>query len=182
MHRQKTKAQKGFTIIELLVVIVVIGILSGVLVSVVNSSEVRAKARDSQRKTDLEKIKTALELYLADNRNYPVSSISNPGGWERVNDGDSNLTRELGTTSTGTPVYLEPVPEDPAQSGNNTGPCNNPDFYRYNYKTDVNGDTFFLTAIMEVEASAEESPCPVPLIDCGALYDTRGVCYYLENS
>ncbi len=165
----------GFTLIELLIVILVIGVLSGVLLSVVNSTGVRAKARDSQRKADLIKMQTALELYFADNRVYPISNITTPGSWERANSASSALTAAL------EPDYLDPVPEDPIQAGNNGGPCNNPDFYRYNYYSAA-GNSYDLTAIMEISTSNDDSPCPGDITGCGgAGYATEDVCYYVRN-
>jgi prepilin-type N-terminal cleavage/methylation domain-containing protein len=46
----KNKASKGFTIVELLIVIVVIGILAALVVTTYNG--IQQKARDTERKTD----------------------------------------------------------------------------------------------------------------------------------
>ena len=63
--------QNGFTLIELLVVISIIGILVGV--SIFGLSGARESARDARRKSDLELIKSGLELYRADCNRYPAS-------------------------------------------------------------------------------------------------------------
>lgn len=167
-----TKKDSGFTIIELLVVILVIGVLSGVLLGVVNSSGVRAKARDSQRKADLKKVQTALELYFADNRAYPTSGSASPGpySWERITGRIDNAL---------VPDYIDPIPEDPSPSGSDSNPCSNPNNYRYNYYSD--GDRYFLTAIMEVPTSHDDSPCPAGLTGCGGGYATESVCYFAKN-
>lgn len=55
--------------IELLVVIVIIGILTSVSIFALAGS--RETSRDARRKADLEKIRSALELYKADNGCYP---------------------------------------------------------------------------------------------------------------
>ncbi|MFA6981674.1 MAG: prepilin-type N-terminal cleavage/methylation domain-containing protein [Patescibacteria group bacterium] len=68
------KEQKGFTLIELLLVVGIIGILSGILVSVINPSVMRQKARDTQRISDLKKIQTSLELFFSDNISYPLTA------------------------------------------------------------------------------------------------------------
>ncbi len=59
----------GFTLIELLVVVAIIGILSSIIVSSLNTT--RAKARDTQRLSDLKQIQNALELYYNDHGYYP---------------------------------------------------------------------------------------------------------------
>lgn len=55
---------RGFTLLELLIVIAVLAILSVVVVLVLNPAETLRKARDSQRMADLNTIKTAIGLYI----------------------------------------------------------------------------------------------------------------------
>jgi len=175
ISKKLSQNTSGFTLIELLVVILVIGVLSGVLLSVINGSGVRAKARDSQRKADLIKMQTALELYFTDNRRYPISSIANPGDWEIVNGGDSELTSELNGD------YIDPVPTDPSASGTTESrPCayTGTD-YRYNYLS-TTGNAYTLTAIMEITTSKDDSSCAAN-VGCGAVYDSVTRCYYVRN-
>ncbi|MBC7746515.1 prepilin-type N-terminal cleavage/methylation domain-containing protein [Pedobacter sp.] len=75
MLKSKT-LQKGFTIVELLIVIVVIGILAGLVLN--TFSGVQKRARDTQRQTDLNSLATQLEVYYNDNAGYPLlASINN---------------------------------------------------------------------------------------------------------
>ena len=62
--------KKGFTLIELIVVIAIIGTLTGLIVN--NLNDARARARDAKRKQDLGSFKTALRLYYNDNQTYPL--------------------------------------------------------------------------------------------------------------
>ena len=55
--------KKGFTLVELLVVMAIIGILSSLLVVAVNPSRQFARARDTQRETDLYAILSAVYQY-----------------------------------------------------------------------------------------------------------------------
>lgn len=64
----------GFTLIELLVVMGVIGVLAGVLVTLINPATQLKKARDANRKSDLALIRSALELYRSDIGNYREQS------------------------------------------------------------------------------------------------------------
>ena len=61
-------AREGFTIIELLIVIAIIGILAGLVLN--NFQGAQAKARDSQRRTDINAIHAQLENYHNENGNY----------------------------------------------------------------------------------------------------------------
>lgn len=78
------KKQRGFTLIELLIVISLIGILSGF--AIINLVGVRSRGRDAERKSDLQTIRSALELYRADENQYPATlpacaqSLRNPAG------------------------------------------------------------------------------------------------------
>ncbi|MEK9183976.1 MAG: type II secretion system protein [Patescibacteria group bacterium] len=56
--------KKGFTLLELLIVVAIIAILSVIIIFVLNPAETLRKARDSQRMSDLNTLKTALGLYL----------------------------------------------------------------------------------------------------------------------
>jgi len=60
----KNGQEKGFTLLELLIVISIIAILSVALVLVLNPAEALKKSRDAQRISDLSTMKTALGLYL----------------------------------------------------------------------------------------------------------------------
>lgn len=92
MKRRGQAINRGFTIVELLVVIVVIGILA--TITVVAYGNVSLKARDNVRKSDIAAITKAMELYYLDNGQYPVISpngTTNPGlntAW--VISGDSS--------------------------------------------------------------------------------------------
>ncbi len=58
--------KRGFTLIELLVVIAIIAVLSVVVILTLNPAELLRQSRDSRRISDLNTIKSALSLFLAD--------------------------------------------------------------------------------------------------------------------
>ncbi len=67
-----TYPHAGFTLIELTVVIAILGIMAGTLIVIVNPLGQLQKARDTQRKSDLRRIQSALEMYRSDNGSYPA--------------------------------------------------------------------------------------------------------------
>ena len=64
------KKTSGFTIVELLIVIVVIGILAALVITTYNG--IQQKARDTERKTDINAIHGQVEAYQAQNGKYPT--------------------------------------------------------------------------------------------------------------
>jgi len=137
---------KGFTLIELLVVISIIGLLAGLIIS--NVAGVRERARDVQRKSDLDQIKKALRMYYNDNNSYPTS-IPTAGSQ---------------FSGTGGMVYMKSVPGDPS-----TGSP-----YSYYQNNCSNGtEDFRLVATLENKSdpgiSSSQKKCPQ---DCGATYST----------
>lgn len=86
---KRAVAQKGFTIVELLIVIVVIGILAAITIVAYNG--IQQRARDSQRKTDIVALTKALELYYIDKGEYPPTSwacANGNNGWVSTADKD----------------------------------------------------------------------------------------------
>lgn len=71
------KSSSGFTLVELLIVIVVIAILAAI--SVVAYRGVQNRAHDSRRLSDLTAITKALELYKSEIGNYPSVAHSGLG-------------------------------------------------------------------------------------------------------
>lgn len=70
IHRLKERL-KAFTLIELLIVITLLGILAAGVLVAVNPAKRFKQARDSQRKTDISEIATALVAYYTIHGNYP---------------------------------------------------------------------------------------------------------------
>lgn len=103
-----SKKQHGFTIVELLIVIVVIAILAAI--SIVAYNGIQGRARDSKRHSDLASVMKALEMYHADNGGYPRCSATGPysaGGSLSSGLLSACVADEL------VPTYLVSIPTDP---------------------------------------------------------------------
>lgn len=66
------RKEKGFTIVELLIVVVIIGILAAIVIVAYNG--VTARANDSHRVSDVDTVKKFLEIFYVQNGYYPGSS------------------------------------------------------------------------------------------------------------
>lgn len=106
--------QKGFTLIEILVVMVIIAIL--VTLGIGGFSSSQEKGRDARRKGDLRAVAEALEVYYNDKGEYPTSDtgqieVNGTGGSTLVPWGTQFSDPDAAST-----VYMVKLPSDPSGS------------------------------------------------------------------
>lgn len=143
--QQLTSNQAGFTLAELLIVIVIIGILAGLIGA--NLMSARVRARDAQRQSDLKAIQTAIELANSSRGRLPggqagatqFSSVSGP-----------NWIPDLA------PTYISQVPIDPRNEAQF--------FYSYVLGGQQQRGTYFLEARLESEGGTDTA-APRPPAD-----------------
>lgn len=73
------KKESGFSVIELLIVIVVIGILAAIVVS--TYSGIQVKQRNTKRQNDIAAVQTQLEAFYSQNGYYPSLNDINSVTW-----------------------------------------------------------------------------------------------------
>jgi prepilin-type N-terminal cleavage/methylation domain-containing protein len=152
---------KGFTLVELLVVISIIGILS--TFAMVSLNVARVKARDALRKGDMTQIRTALNLYYDDNNQYPMCTNNT---WDdadtvffgaNVNSGADGAACYIGdlktSLTTGSKPLIDKIPLDPRNPGNDST-VNPPVFYRYMNNTD--GNEYILLYYLEEDSATPQ--------------------------
>lgn len=105
---QRKWSTEGFTFLELMLVIVILGVLAALISG--NFVTSLKKGRDARRKTDLDQIQKALELYYEDKRAYPTPAAVNPKLPFQASFCETNPCN-------GTKAYMQRMPGDPT-SGN----------------------------------------------------------------
>ncbi len=99
-HRQ----QRGFTLIEILVVVVILGILGAIVVPQLLSNPDKARVQAAQ--TDIQRLAGALDIYRLDNLQYPSTEqglealVTRPSGFPEPKNYDPE-------------GYVKKIPEDP---------------------------------------------------------------------
>lgn len=136
---------QGFTLVELLLAMVVLGVLTSVVAIAINPAQRLAQARDSKRISDLKQIAEALEAYFTVNRFYPLPTCTF-NSWERSekagNQGDcsGNKAEFMEYLTEGS--WLKRVPLDPLHFKDNP-------LWGYLYTASPDGKHFCLLAHLE---------------------------------
>lgn len=77
------RKQSGFTIIELLIVIIVIGILATLVIT--TFSGIQRNARNRTREADINALHSQVEYYYGQNSKYPTLANLNDAAWRAAN-------------------------------------------------------------------------------------------------
>jgi type IV pilus assembly protein PilA len=117
------KKIKGFTLLEILLVVGIIAVLAGIVILAINPNKMLATARNTQRKANLAEINKALYQYYIDNSRYPTSLTSNLN--DICNTGATSTGHGLNCTglidlSYLVPTYLTSIPTDPQPTASST--------------------------------------------------------------
>lgn len=130
----------GFTLIEVLVVATIIGILAAVAVS--SYASINKRSRDAKRRSDIEQIRSALEMYRSDLGYYPAVDYTSFGN---VTDLISYLVS----------AYMPSMPSDPQSPTSNY-------YYEATSKVGVNYYGYCLCSKLET-ATVSTNNCSVTL-------------------
>lgn len=158
----KKLSSAGFTLVELMVVISIIGILSAIVYA--NFGSARASSRDAERKSDIRNLQTAIELYKKQYNRYPVQGCGSAG----VTMASEKACGATPYITGLAPEFMSVLPRDPGR-GTAEG---------YSYLTNTNGTVFKVMAQNTVETEVVTATSQFRSCDVGAsgLCPLSGVC------
>jgi len=133
----------GFSLVELLVTVSIISIL--IAIGIASYSTINKQSRDAKRKSDLEQIRAALEMYRADNGFYPTANGAN---WISASDPAVGLITPL------VPTYIAGIPRDPKSTDPSAGQN-----YMYLAKNAVSGVYYGYCVSAQMESENPEDTC-----------------------
>ncbi len=143
LNRHASKKYKlGFTLIELMVVISIIGLLSSIVLA--SLKDARDKANVVKFSSEINQFKTALELYRADKGEYPyenkssLTTFNSDDNRTTLNDGSSNPTQTSVATMMSNYIKILPNFSNECPYVLREGSC--PWFYRTNKNTLSDGN------------------------------------------
>lgn len=176
--KTRIRLRLGFTMIELIIVIALIGVLAGFILAVIDPIAQFKKANDGRRKADLAQIQRSLETYYQDNRQYPP----NPGmgtypGTSPCPRNAYKIVDLAGlVVEWGSPFrpYMNLIPEDPDSSK------------KYVYIADCGGQAYWLYASLERGNDSQlcdlGSACVNVMANGAAPNACGGICNYGVSS
>ena len=118
MRKEKVR-KKGFTLLEVLLVIGIIAILAAIVIVAINPSKQLAESRNAQRRTDVNTILNAVYQYALDNNGSIPASITDSATKICNTGGTCTGIIDLGVL-TASEKYLTKIPKDPTSSTANS--------------------------------------------------------------
>lgn len=117
MRKHLTSFKKGFTLVELLVVMAILGVLVSIVAGNFRSAQLRG--RDTQRKSDLKQLSHSLELFYADYGKYPdeVSQAISACPYDPATGTGTACSWGGDEFTDGKTVYFKTMPSDPSSNG-----------------------------------------------------------------
>lgn len=119
---KKLKKNKGFTLIEILVVIGIIALLATIVLIAINPAKQFAQARNTQRTSNVNTILNAIGQRMADNAGVFEGTFGTSNHCDQLPTSATAVTTTMGTSALGNssgdlgclvPTYIPALPVDP---------------------------------------------------------------------
>jgi len=130
-------SKAGFTLIELMVVVTIIGILASIVL--VSLGDARVKARDVRRLADVRQVTLGLEFYIDEYMHYPpiMGAATAAQRWQKMKE---CLEGQIACVdNTGSKQFMAIAPQDPLGTG----------MHQYDYSPSASLDSFVVKAWLE---------------------------------
>jgi prepilin-type N-terminal cleavage/methylation domain-containing protein len=134
VFRKQVDKAKGFTLIEVILMLAIISVLAGIVVVAINPGKQLAQGRNAERTSELHSLHNAMVQFYTDHRYWPASTTLSSGltdicatGYEQVG-GETDCEDYLDLREL-VPDYLQSIPSDPNATNTNS-----------HYRVAVNGD------------------------------------------
>ena len=155
----KALYSRGFTLVELMIVIAIIGLLSGIIITSLTGS--KAKSRDARRISDINQIQLALEQYFDRCGQYPAAGANNLPS--------TSSTCNVGGTTVNINSYISVIPIDPT---NDSG-------HKYSYVVNSSSypTDYVLHATLESSNAAQQNSFSKTAQANDSAWATSFTCY-----
>ncbi|MDR3582450.1 MAG: type II secretion system protein [Candidatus Pacebacteria bacterium] len=124
------KKEKGFTLIEILIVVAIIAVLASIVI--VGVGPAQQSGRDARRISDLQNVRNGLQLYYSKCGFYPGATSGST-----LCPAQTNSYAGMTTALTGSNLGISSIPVDPSSNRN------------YYYAASADGSSYTLGAVLE---------------------------------
>lgn len=154
MPKHRSTTERGFTLVELLIVIALIGILATILGAALNPEEIFKKSRDSVRLSDLLNVRKAIELAVSDGQTFDPNRCQPLSPCDSLSEG--RASDGTGYVNINVTKFLAVLPADP-QSAKGTFVDGKGNTVLASYQFATDGTDFEIRAHLEAKANTSAS-------------------------